>query len=336
MNGQRLLDGAAGVEVREMLRGVVSHEIANKFTTLALNIDSIKESAAQTSASQKINEQAKSIMDEAALVQSIMVRTRDKLSEPGVKPSSVFLGSNLSSNFTRLHNKFSEIRRIALNGGVSEIVEAAARNVLNMRRALEVCEDLVGNASLDGEWETIAPNRLKDDIISSVDYDNQSGIDVNLGSTSFVGIRRQIITALSNYLTNAKNHSGANKIEVRRSSVIWSSLPSEIRSTERKVKKNFSKNIREWNVFSVRNNGNQIPDEHLEAIWKFNIVLKNGQPTSTRDTDESEERLAGRGLGLTLAKYAAELHGGNVWVRNNAGGGTTFYFIIPAKKPKHS
>jgi two-component system sensor kinase FixL len=65
---------------------------------------------------------------------------------------------------------------------------------------------------------------------------------------------------------------------------------------------------------SVRDRGGSIPEETLERVF---------EPFFTTKAD-------GTGLGLSVCRTIIEAHRGNICVRNNAEGGATFHFSIPA------
>jgi signal transduction histidine kinase len=45
--------------------------------------------------------------------------------------------------------------------------------------------------------------------------------------------------------------------------------------------------------------------------------------------ESDREHFSGLGLGLALCKTLVELHGGRIWVRSQAGKGSTFGFSVP-------
>jgi two-component system sensor histidine kinase KdpD len=76
-------------------------------------------------------------------------------------------------------------------------------------------------------------------------------------------------------------------------------------------------------VFSVRSFGPVIPINDRERIFDRYY----------RSTTRSS-RAAGTGIGLSVAKRVALLHGGSVWVTSDEMEGTTFFAAIPAKAQK--
>lgn len=71
-------------------------------------------------------------------------------------------------------------------------------------------------------------------------------------------------------------------------------------------------------VLSVRSIGPVIPPADHERI--FDRYFR-----SSRSADEAP----GTGIGLSVAKQAAQAHGGHVWVTSTDAGVTTFYASLP-------
>ncbi len=74
-------------------------------------------------------------------------------------------------------------------------------------------------------------------------------------------------------------------------------------------------------IFSVHSYGPVIPRADQERI--FDRYFRSST---------SSNRAVGTGIGLAVAKRAAHLHGGHVWVTSEATLGTTFFVSIPTQK----
>src|SRR4029077_8616859 len=66
---------------------------------------------------------------------------------------------------------------------------------------------------------------------------------------------------------------------------------------------------------SVRDRGGSIPEETMEQVFEPFFTTK----------------AYGMGLGLSVCRTIIEAHRGNISVRNNADGGATFHFSLPAR-----
>jgi two-component system sensor histidine kinase KdpD len=71
-------------------------------------------------------------------------------------------------------------------------------------------------------------------------------------------------------------------------------------------------------IFSVHSLGSEIPPAERERI--FDRYYRSSM---------SSHRAAGTGIGLAVAKRAAQMHGGHVWVSSSQTEGTTFFAAIP-------
>ncbi|MGQ9553528.1 MAG: ATP-binding protein [Anaerolineae bacterium] len=74
-------------------------------------------------------------------------------------------------------------------------------------------------------------------------------------------------------------------------------------------------------VVSVSDSGPGIPPEQLE------VIFDDFRQASTPGFEE--RTIAGKGLGLAIAKRFVQMHGGRIWAESGLGQGSTFYFSLP-------
>jgi signal transduction histidine kinase len=75
-------------------------------------------------------------------------------------------------------------------------------------------------------------------------------------------------------------------------------------------------------LFQVQDSGIGIPAEKYDLVFEpFQTAIEN--PDDPR---------AGFGLGLPIAKYLVESHGGKIWFESQLGKGTSFFFTLPVHK----
>ena len=83
-----------------------------------------------------------------------------------------------------------------------------------------------------------------------------------------------------------------------------------------------------WAVLSVRDDGPGIAREHLPHLFeRFYRVDKTR--THSQELSPDSERPAGNGLGLSIAQWIAQAHGGAITVRSAPGRGSVFAIWLP-------
>jgi signal transduction histidine kinase len=120
---------------------------------------------------------------------------------------------------------------------------------------------------------------------------------------------------VSNLLSNALKFAPANsEVTVRARIVPGRLLPSGVAGDP----------AEQHHVLSVSDRGQGIaPRFHKIIFDKFSQV--HGTNGSAGHSN---------GLGLTLCRFVAQAHGGQIWVESDVGQGATFYFTLPVSAPK--
>ena len=131
----------------------------------------------------------------------------------------------------------------------------------------------------------------------------QQGIDIRVAeprrSLTFIGDRRQLVSALYNLLDNAVKYSDRDSIvEVR---VAIASDGSRL-------------------AVEVQDHGIGIPARDLERIFERFYRVDRARSRET----------GGTGLGLAIVRHVASNHQGEVRVASREGEGTTFTLVLPA------
>jgi PAS domain S-box-containing protein len=124
-------------------------------------------------------------------------------------------------------------------------------------------------------------------------------IETDVRPEAFAGDADRLIQTLTNLIANAVKFSSAGGA-VR--------ITSERRDGEM--------------VFAVSDDGRGIPADKLETIFE--------RFTQVDSADAC--RKGGTGLGLAICRSIVERHGGRIWARSEPGEGSTFTFVIPARR----
>ena len=131
---------------------------------------------------------------------------------------------------------------------------------------------------------------------------------------SVFGDEERLKQVLANLLNNAISFAPpGGDVSIRAEALGGKSLPLRVREALRQD------GPRQWLNVQVSDTGEGIPREEARRVFdKFYQIKRN----SGRDR-------TGSGLGLTIAKYVVEAHGGMIWVEDNGQPGATLVFVLP-------
>jgi signal transduction histidine kinase len=147
--------------------------------------------------------------------------------------------------------------------------------------------------------------KVADDCADLANKRNQAIlVDVPGGIPDVIAIGRLLAEAVLNLVTNAIKYTPeGGRIEIRAVQAAQSSVRIE-----------------------VRDNGIGIAREDMDSLFKEFVRLRRRDP--------SIGSVPGIGLGLSIVKRVAELHGGSVGVESDVGKGSTFWIELPVPEEK--
>ncbi len=81
-------------------------------------------------------------------------------------------------------------------------------------------------------------------------------------------------------------------------------------------------------VVEISDTGVGIPAEEQERVFQPYYQVNRDKGHQASHPDE-ERRHKSSGLGLAIAKFLVELHGGKIWLKSKVGQGSSFFFSLP-------
>lgn len=184
--------------------------------------------------------------------------------------------------------------------------EQLKSNIEELDKLTSLSENLLKLARLDNEGlektsvrvEDIV-NEARDRVKDTIESKKQT-ITIKKVDKSYISANQEsLIEALVTILDNASKYSPAK---------------SEIVLSTNKTKTNIE--------FSVKDSGIGISEEDQKLV--FDRFYR-------ADNSRQKNDVSGYGIGLSIAKSVAELHGGNIKVKSKVNKGSTFTLCIPVK-----
>ncbi|MDW8068340.1 MAG: ATP-binding protein [Anaerolineae bacterium] len=193
-----------------------------------------------------------------------------------------------------VEGELNEAQRFALN-----TIHREGRHLLEMvERIMEISHLEAGRVSLD-----LRPTDLHQEILMAVAAIQEElekkplrlELDIPPDLPLVMADADRVRQALYHLLSNAVKFTPRGRIAIR------------------------AAHSAQWVMVSVEDTGISIPPEDMEKLF---------QPFSQAGLS-SIHSLGELGLGLSMARYIIELHGGHIWVESHPDSGSTFSFTLP-------
>jgi two-component system, OmpR family, sensor kinase len=275
-------------------------------------------------------------ISETDLRKRLNMTTKDELGE---------LANTFDSMLDRLQAAFERQRQFTADASHElrtplTIVNLEATRALERRRSSEdyvqsmaiikseneymtqLVNDLLTLARMDAGQATVRTEELD---LSDVTLDvverlaplaHQQGIQLSTGDLpeiSMIGDRQLLSQMISNLVENAIKYASGNDIKVH---------------IETGIRQNGKGQVG-W--VTVADNGPGIPAEHIPHLFDrfYRVDQARAQNQSFNDHGDQENGPSGSGLGLSIVKWIASAHSGDVSVSSELGKGSTFEVKLP-------
>jgi signal transduction histidine kinase len=270
---------------------------------------------------------------------------------PGGQPAHKFSGEHLflagalahqaalAVEETRYHQAMVQAERLA---AVGQTIAALSHHIKNILQGLKSGSEILKMGLKDMEpallqqgWKNIEKNQAKiyDLVVDMLSYSKER--EPNIESTDLNSVAREVIELMDARakelgielvarLDDQLPRCPADPEGIHRAllNILGNALDAvEDVESPRVIVATAQESDGEGVYFEVRDNGNGIPPEKLNDIFRPFVSSKGAR---------------GTGLGLAVSRKILREHGGDILVRSQTGQGSTFLLRLPLRSPINS
>ncbi|HEY7158910.1 MAG TPA: ATP-binding protein [Gemmataceae bacterium] len=276
--------------------------------------------------------------------------SRDPLGAPipGGKPANKFTGDHLflagalahqaalAVEETRYYQAMVQAERLA---AVGQTIAALSHHIKNILQGLRSGSEILKMGLQDNDavllqqgWKNIEKNqgRIYDLVMDMLSYSKER--EPNIESTDLNGVARDVLelmaprakelgVELASQLENTLPPCPADPEGIHRAllNIVGNALDAvEDAESPRVLVSTAHEEEGEWVRFEVRDNGDGIPPEKINDIFRPFVSTKGAR---------------GTGLGLAVSRKILREHGGDILVRSEPGKGSLFILRLPLRSP---